>query len=178
MSISASQKKIYEVLSPRHYQFLIPPYQRPYAWGKDQAKALVEDLLDAFEEAPDQEYFLGSIVVVKRSPSSVEAEVVDGQQRLTSLSILIAAARDLMPMGERSDLSSLLVAEFMGDRSIGLRLRTTGLHSDERFFERFIRAEHGFQELTSMQSVLPSSQQCMRVNALTMRLELQKKTGQ
>jgi len=177
MSISASQKKICEVLSPRHYQFLIPSYQRPYAWGKDQAKALAEDLLDAFEEAPDQEYFLGSIVVVKRSPSSVEAEVVDGQQRLTSLSILIAAARDLMPMGERSDLSSLLVAEFMGDRSIGLRLRSTGLHSDDRFFERFIRSEDGFHELNRMQSVLPSSQQCMRVNALTMRSQLQNRLG-
>ena len=177
MSISASQKKIYEVLSPRYYQFLIPSYQRPYAWGKDQAKTLVVDLLDAFEEAPDQEYFLGSIVIVKRSPSSVAAEVVDGQQRLTSLSILIAAARDLMPIEERSDLSSLLVAEFMGDRSIGLRLRTTGMHSDDRFFDRFIRSEDGFDELSQMQSVLPSSQQCMRTNALAMRSELQNRLG-
>lgn len=177
MSISAAQKKVYEILSPRYYQFTIPSYQRPYAWGKDQAKALVEDLLDSFEEAPDQEYFLGSIVVVKRSSPSVVAEVVDGQQRLTSLSILVAAARDLLPKGDRSDLTSLMFTDFMGERSIGLKLRSTGMHSDDRFFDKFIRSGDGFPELSRMQAALPSSQQCMRVNALTMRTELQRRLG-
>lgn len=177
MSISAAHKKIYEILSPRHYQFVIPSYQRPYAWTEKQATALVEDLLDAFDEAPEQEYFLGSIVIVKHSAPSVVAEVVDGQQRLTSLSILMAAARDLMPKGDRSDLSTLLATEFMGKMNIGLKLRSTGMHSDDWFFDKYIRSEKGFIELSEMQAVLPSSQQCMRKNALEMRTKLDKRFG-
>lgn len=175
MSISAAQKKAYEVLSPRHYQFCIPPYQRPYAWNKDQAKALIDDLIDAFEESPAHEYFLGSIVIVKRSSASVRAEVVDGQQRLTSLSILVAAVRDLMPAEDRSDLTSLLLVEFMGERSIGLKLRSSDSYSDDDFFDKFVRSEAGFEALKSMQAVLPSSQQCIRNNALTIRAILEER---
>jgi hypothetical protein len=177
MSISASHKKIYEVLSPRHYQFIVPAYQRPYAWGKDEARALVQDLLDAFEESLDEEYFLGSIVVVKRSSSSAEAEVVDGQQRLTSISILMAAVRSLLPMGERSDITALLVNDFLGDRKVGLRLRSTGKYSDEDFFNYYIRTEDGFRELAAICAVLPSSQQCIVRNALLMRSELEERIG-
>lgn len=177
MSISAAHKKIYEILSPRHYQFVIPAYQRPYAWGKEQAKSLVQDLLDAFKESPEQEYFLGSIVVVKRSSSSVEAEVVDGQQRLTSISILIAALRDLMPIRDRPDITSLLVSDFVGNRSVGLRLRSTGRLSDEDFFDQYIRKEEGFRAIDSVCGVLPSSQQSIMRNALIMRNELKARLG-
>lgn len=169
MAISAAQKTIHEVLSPRHYQFVIPAYQRPYAWGKDQALALIGDLLDAFRDSPDEEYFLGSIVVVKRSTSSAEAEVVDGQQRLTSLSILMAVIRDLLPLGSGADVTNLLVSSFMDTREIGLRLRTTGKNPDDVFFNRYIRSEEGFRELHTLCAALPSSQQCIVRNALVMR---------
>ncbi|MFM2172392.1 MAG: hypothetical protein RLZZ54_319 [Cyanobacteriota bacterium] len=174
MSISAAHKKIYEILSPSHYQFVIPAYQRPYAWGKEQAKSLVQDLLDAFEESPEQEYFLGSIVVVKRSSSSVEAEVVDGQQRLTTLSILLAAIRSLVDVKDRPDLSALLISESANSRYAGLRLRSTGKNSDDWFFNKFIRSAEEFDSLGQMEAVLPSSQKCMRSNALLMRDEIQK----
>ena len=169
MSIQASHKKIYEVLSPRHYQFVIPAYQRPYAWGKDQALALISDLLDGFRDSPEEEYFLGSIVVVKRTTTSAEAEVVDGQQRLTSLSILMAVIRDLLPLGSGTDVTNLLVSSFMDAREIGLRLRTTGKNPDDVFFDRYIRNEEGFRELQTLCAALPSSQQCIVSNALAMR---------
>lgn len=169
MAISAAQKTIHEVLSPRHYQFVIPAYQRPYAWGKEQALALISDLLDAFLDSPNEEYFLGSIVVVKRSASSAEAEVVDGQQRLTSLSILMAVIRDLLPLGSGADVTNLLVSSFMDAREIGLRLRTTGQNPDDMFFDRYIRSEEGFRELQTLCAALPSSQQCIVRNALVMR---------
>jgi hypothetical protein len=169
MAISAAQKTIHEVLSPRHYQFVIPAYQRPYAWGKEQALALINDLRDAFLDSPNDEYFLGSIVVVKRSASSAEAEVVDGQQRLTSLSILMAVIRDLLPLGSGSDVTNLLVSSFMDTREIGLRLRTTGKNPDDLFFDHYIRSEEGFRQLLTLCAALPSSQQCIVRNALVMR---------
>lgn len=77
--------------------FHIPKYQRPYAWKVEQAELLLDDIVSAlgnFETAEDDldSYFLGSIVVVKED-SSPDADVVDGQQRLTTLTILLSAIR-------------------------------------------------------------------------------------
>jgi hypothetical protein len=138
---------------------------------------LVQDLLDAFDESMEDEYFLGSIVVVKQSSSSAEAEVVDGQQRLTSISILMATIRSLLPEGEGSDITELLVSEFMRERKVGLRLRSTGRHSDEEFFDNYIRKEEGYHKLGVICAVLSSSQQCIVRNALTMRSELEQRIG-
>lgn len=75
------------------YDFHIPEYQRPYAWQVEQAGQLLEDLVEAMDRGDDEPYFLGSVVLVK-SPSATRAEVIDGQQRLTTLTILLAVLRD------------------------------------------------------------------------------------
>jgi uncharacterized protein with ParB-like and HNH nuclease domain len=79
------------------YVFSIPGYQRPYAWTTEQARELFDDLSGFMERdtGPIEEippYFLGSIVLIK-AESSPMADVVDGQQRLTTLTILLAAIR-------------------------------------------------------------------------------------
>ena len=71
------------------YDFLIPDYQRPYAWGTEQAAELLDDLSGALDRDEGEPYFLGSIVLIKQ-PDVPRAEVVDGQQRLTTLTILFA----------------------------------------------------------------------------------------
>jgi hypothetical protein len=76
------------------FEFHIPRYQRPYAWGSDQTGQLLEDLEEALERSHAEPYFLGSVVLVKHS-STPQAEVIDGQQRLTTLTILLAVLRDL-----------------------------------------------------------------------------------
>jgi hypothetical protein len=75
------------------YDFHIPNYQRPYAWEPEQAKQLLADLVDFMIEKDQEPYFLGSIVLIK--DTGPYAEVVDGQQRLTTLTILLAVLRDL-----------------------------------------------------------------------------------
>ena len=94
-SIEASEKQVADVLSD-NYSFTIPPYQRPYAWELEQAIELLDDLLDAMDPSSESDglYFLGSIVLVK-TPGESEARVVDGQQRLTTLTILFSVLRDL-----------------------------------------------------------------------------------
>lgn len=76
------------------YDFTIPDYQRPYAWGKDETLQLLDDLQGSLDRDTDEPYFLGSVVLVKEKgiPAS---EVIDGQQRLTTLTILFAVLRDL-----------------------------------------------------------------------------------
>ena len=68
--------------------YKIPNYQRPFSWEKDQFSDLVSDFIASDRS---KEYFLGTIVLHK---SESELVVVDGQQRLTSLLILLACLRD------------------------------------------------------------------------------------
>jgi len=73
------------------YNYYVPSYQRPYSWTVNEAGTLFDDLYDFGEIQPfDQTYFLGSIVLVKNE-NNPKSEVIDGQQRLTTLLILLSA---------------------------------------------------------------------------------------
>ncbi|MDB6155641.1 MAG: hypothetical protein JWL90_4094, partial [Chthoniobacteraceae bacterium] len=74
------------------YFFTVPYYQRPFAWDEENFVNLIEDLLSAVGE---QQYFLGTLVLHKKDNKGTY-DVVDGQQRLTSLIILTACCRDLI----------------------------------------------------------------------------------
>lgn len=79
--------------------YQMPDYQRPYSWEDEQVEQLWEDIFIAFQnhsEDPelDPTYFLGSVILIPRDNSF---DVVDGQQRLTTLSILFCVIRDLYP---------------------------------------------------------------------------------
>ena len=72
------------------FDYEIPSYQRPYAWTEDEAGELFDDLYDFYmAEDEEEQYFLGSIVLVKEEDKPL-SEVIDGQQRLTTLTILFA----------------------------------------------------------------------------------------
>ena len=77
-------------LLSQEFFFRIPAYQRPFSWEGDNFEDLVDDIVTA---ATDQEYFLGTIVLQEMEEKG-HYEVVDGQQRLTSLLILLACLRD------------------------------------------------------------------------------------
>ena len=77
------------------HQYLIPEYQRPYAWSDDQINTLYEDIMefattDGGFDHPGATYFLGSIVSYENAEKGV-LEIIDGQQRLTSLCLLLRA---------------------------------------------------------------------------------------
>ncbi|MDE2937697.1 MAG: DUF262 domain-containing protein [Chloroflexota bacterium] len=76
-------------------QFVIPVFQRDYAWGPDQCDRMWEDVLKASADA-DAQHFLGSFVYVQDSVGAGFASwlVIDGQQRLTTLTLLMIALRD------------------------------------------------------------------------------------
>ena len=73
--------------------YRIPEYQRPYVWGDDQVGELLEDVRRASESNPNAQYFLGSMVLQKNqkkegATSYDEYDLLDGQQRLTTLFLL------------------------------------------------------------------------------------------
>lgn len=91
--IQASEEQLDKIFSS-DYDFEIPNYQRAYAWRPLETRQLLDDLTDALDSDGDDPYFLGSIVLVK-APGLSRAQVIDGQQRLTTLTILLSVLRDL-----------------------------------------------------------------------------------
>ncbi|SIR14602.1 DUF262 domain-containing protein [Solilutibacter tolerans] len=73
-------------------RFRVPAYQRSYAWEQEHVNDLLQDIREAIG-SKESEYFLGSIVVT--GPIDGKHEVVDGQQRLTTISLLVAAIKDI-----------------------------------------------------------------------------------
>jgi len=75
-----------------NYEYVIPDYQRPYSWGKDECIRLWEDITNYFEEVKinntESPYFLGNVVIYNESKKRY---VIDGQQRLITLNLLIRA---------------------------------------------------------------------------------------
>ena len=85
-----------------HVQFVIPVFQRDYSWGEDECDQLWDDILKAALTSGEQGHFLGSIVSVPASGTSAALTrllVIDGQQRLTTLMLLLAALRDHLREG-------------------------------------------------------------------------------
>ena len=79
------EKSIAEIFDANS-RYVIPLYQRNYAWGEDQIEALFQDIYEAWNSNPEGNYYIGSLVVLKRRNG--DYEVIDGQQRLTTLSLL------------------------------------------------------------------------------------------
>ena len=67
--------------------YLVPVYQRNYAWRAEQIEQLISDIQDSVVEGQD-DYFLGNLVVIKRGREDA-FQVIDGQQRLTTLHLLL-----------------------------------------------------------------------------------------
>ena len=78
--------------------YKIPQYQRPYKWEDEQVDQLWDDVYEAFQNG-EANYFLGSIITAKPrdDEKSAYVDVVDGQQRLTTLMIVFCVVRDLWP---------------------------------------------------------------------------------
>ena len=69
--------------------YIIPIYQRNYAWGDDEISSLLQDIKNACEKNKEQDknYYIGSLVVYRRDNG--DFEVIDGQQRLTTLTLIM-----------------------------------------------------------------------------------------
>ena len=89
-NINVNKYPISQVFDPdSKVIFEVPKYQREYTWGSREWEALFDDLIEN-----DDGYFLGSIICINTATDSINGpkfEVVDGQQRLTTLSLFLSA---------------------------------------------------------------------------------------
>ncbi len=167
--IEGKQKPLSEVFGG-DYVYKIPLYQRPYAWTKENVGLLYDDLMTAIgdEGTPVDDldpYFLGSVVLIKEhgKPTS---DVVDGQQRLTTLSILLAALRETVQEG-KDDLTGWLFVTGNKFTKTEAQYRLTLREQDAVFFRAHVQEPSGFTKLRALDPAhLDEPQQRIRENAL------------
>lgn len=177
-SLSAKEQALSKVFSD-DYAFTIPGYQRPYAWGDEQAQELLDDLLSALRDAPGAlsdsvPYFLGSIVLIKKE-SAPDSTVVDGQQRLTTLTLLLSAIRaTVQDSGVRAGITKRIYE--MGDvvSATDASYRLSLRERDRNFFREYVQHEDGLANLADLKKPLPDAQNRLRTNALLFLRELAK----
>lgn len=108
--MKASETKLLDLLA-KGSQFVIPIYQRTYSWTQAECQQLWDDIVRAGGDDTLNAHFTGSIVHVEKGLSNLTSQepnlVIDGQQRLTTATLVIAAladALDKLPEGEREPL--------------------------------------------------------------------------
>ena len=132
--MEAAERTISQILTEQ-IRYEIPPYQRPYSWGKANVEQLLDDVWEAFE-AQDEEYFIGSLITIEQNKDTLY-DVVDGQQRLTTLNLIFARLRDAVDEPAKSALGKRVLPrnELTGEEETP---RMTLRQKDQAFFRRHV----------------------------------------
>src|SRR5690606_7968700 len=121
--------------------YKIPQYQRPYKWEDEPVYKLRDDIYEACENKVPN-YFLGTIITAKPrdDEKSAYVDVVDGQQRLTTLMILFCVLRDLYPTINQAaaeenpfavDMDTINSSIALHGKSKRLKLNTHAAHQSD-----------------------------------------------
>lgn len=89
MALIEEELKIIRIRDLVEKKLIIPEYQRPYRWNKQTVLTLFNDLFAAYENNPEKEYRIGTVILFNKD---TEYEIVDGQQRITTLALLFLAS--------------------------------------------------------------------------------------
>lgn len=167
LKIQGGERRLADVFG-KDYVFEIPPYQRPYSWTTEQAEELLDDLLRASRECdpndPDP-YFLGSVVLAKEE-GIPDAKVIDGQQRLTTLTVLLAVLAERLPDGaELRPYIMQQAGKFSGTKAV---TRLTLRPKDAPFFREYVQQTGGIDALVSLDpaQLHNDAQRNLRANAM------------
>ncbi len=127
-------------------QFFIPVYQRNYDWRHEQCKQLLKDILDAGKSDTLKSHFIGSIVYIQISDltSSPELTIIDGQQRLTTLTLFIAALTKRAEEYGMTDLAKRLRNRFLinDDMDENEKLKLKPIRKDDNALKYILGLYH------------------------------------
>ena len=92
--MNAKEGLITRLLEGSDKKFIIPVYQRPYSWKKENCALLFQDLMTTYQKGYDKHFFGGIVYVANDIGGVKEHIIIDGQQRITTVSILLLAIRN------------------------------------------------------------------------------------
>ncbi len=117
--MEAKECKVQDILT-ENKKYIIPSYQRPYSWTVDNAEQLIDDIYES-SQSEEREYFIGSMICINKGQN--QYEVVDGQQRLTTLSIIVS---ELKKRYQYKVLKTICKKEFCQLMSILMKRKNLG----------------------------------------------------
>ena len=150
--IETKKVNIYKLFTD--FWFRVPEYQRSYKWGSEEIDDLLDDIQHAQRTAKDKEYFLGSVVLQKylRTSGSLTYtcyDVLDGQQRLTTLLITMAVLRDLATNAKLKDTAAAAIYQEENQfENQPERMRIEFVIRDEvgDFVEKYLKRNRGTEQ--------------------------------
>lgn len=174
-TIEAHEVALSKVFSS-DYSFTIPTFQRPYAWKVEQTLQLLDDLEDSLGGGSAESYFLGSIVLVRRDEPSAY-DVIDGQQRLTTLTILLSVLRGLSTQSDVvGDIDELLREKGSTLTNKAARPRLAIRPRDTDFFRAYVQEKGQIPALLAVkpESLKTDAQRAVVKNATALHNKLVK----
>ncbi len=162
--------------------FRIPAYQRPYVWTTDQVRDLLDDLTFA-QEQEREEYFLGSFVFQSRTADQSKGEkfdendLLDGQQRMSTLLMLFAVIRDIAADEDaRSDCQECIHQEARKYKKVPERVRLEFPIRVEvqKFIEKYVKTKDGTKQEDELTEIATSGDDVSLKNMAQAILEIHK----
>lgn len=147
--------------------FRIPEYQRPYIWSRDEVNEFLDDLAFASKDKPNHEYFLGSFVFQAKKAGSQsgqefdENDLLDGQQRMTTLLMLFACIRDMTQDKEaKKDCQSSIYQQGSQYRNIPERNRLVFAirESVQDFVDTYVKTDGGTNSEEDLEKIANANQ--------------------
>lgn len=160
MNIKPTDKTIKALLKSGR-QFMIPRFQRDYSWEKKNCEEFLDDILNGLSckkgKLETSAYFLGTMLFIGNidEKSDKEIQVVDGQQRITTITILFSAISDIFREKGEDKLSELIFSYIMTNDDDGNQVRIIKSESSYPYFSFFIqdRDKEQISEPTSEEEV-------------------------
>lgn len=141
--MKASEEMLFRLLDGGDKRFVIPVYQRPYSWKKANCELLIKDLLNLSKSNDDATHFFGSIVyVVNNIGNCNEYIIIDGQQRITTISLLLLAIRNYITNNSLSiginvlEITNRYLTDAYSDSAKKLKLKL--VQGDDDAYDRLI----------------------------------------
>lgn len=148
--MNISKESLIKLFNTGTNQYLIPFFQRPYVWKKEDCENLYEDLLETFEANklnPQKEHFIGTVITKISNTSTqmtAQFDLVDGQQRMTTFSLLIKALANSVDLTQEKSTalsenlnSSLFFKDAYGD----VHYRIIHNRLDRKSFDMIMRSD-------------------------------------
>ncbi len=159
--------------------YRIPEYQRPYVWGKDQVNDLLDDISFAQQNDDKAEYFLGSIVFQTKKTKNEEYQeddLLDGQQRMTTLFLITAIIRDITENEKLKSICNDIIFqdenEFDGTPE-RIRIIFDIREEVKEFVDKFIKKDSGLNDIDALKQELKSTKDLSIKNMINVIFEIQ-----
>lgn len=143
--MKANESYIHRFLDGADKKFIVPVYQRPYSWKKENCELLFSDLMTVYRKGYTSHFFGGIVYVANEVAGCNEYIIIDGQQRITTISILLLAIRNYISannididINTRKITNAYLTDEYADEEK---KLKLKLVQGDDQAYDKLIRGQ-------------------------------------